>query len=128
MSLSSYFINKVNVCGMEESHKKKGKYEAYTTYTEIEVSRRDTYPTLARKSAEAVGLDEERKLALFKPTIGARIPDEVITLHHGVKVPWSIGSYLQRARKGADKVCFGVGIFEPLQAQVGVCIYILICS
>lgn len=104
------------MCGMEASRRKKGRYEPSTSFTEIEVSRRDTYDMLAHKSAFAVGLLDKEELALYRPAAGVRIANEDITLKDGAKVPWTIGAYLRRARKCAEKVSFGVGV--SLQTQV----------
>ena len=83
----------------------------------IEVSRRNTYDMLVHKSAFAVGLlDKEEQLALYRPVAGVRVANGDITLKDGAKVPWTIGAYLRRARKGAEKVSFGVGV--SLQTQV----------
>ena len=110
------------MCGMEANSKKKGKYETCTSYTEVEVSRRDTYVTFAQKSAFAVGfLDGEDDLALFKPKGGVKVSNKCITLQNGVKVPWSIGAYLQRARKSSDKVIFGVAY----EVQASITYYIM---
>ena len=76
------------MCGMEASHRKKGKYEPSTSFTEIEVSRRDTYDMLVHKSAFAVGLlDKEEQLALYRPVAGVRVANGDITLKDGAKVP-----------------------------------------
>ena len=92
------------------------KYVAHTDFTEFEASRHDTYDEFARKAAFAVGLIDEEDdgvLSLFKPVAGAIIPSTDITNRDGKKVPWTLGSYLQRARKGAESVFFGVG-YIPL--------------
>ena len=98
------------MCGMEPSKKTKGRYESYTDISEIEASRLDCYKRLAEKAAFAVGIQENEgeELALFKPAIGSRIVNEDITARDGMMVPWSVG-----ARKGAEKVSFGVGVVIP---------------
>ena len=97
----------------------KRRYEAFNSYSEIKVSYRHICTTLVTKNASAVCLMHDKEnLALYKPVAGVRIPNEQIILQNGVKVPWTIGAYLQKARKGADKVFFGVGLFEHLQVQV----------
>ena len=103
---------------MEASYRRKGKYEPSTSYTEIEVSRRDTYDMLMHKSADAVGFlrEEGRELALYKPGTGIKIPNEDITQQDGVKTPWTVGSYLRRARRSAQKVSFGVGFILQSKA------------
>ena len=55
------------MCGMESSRKKKGRYESFTDFSEIEVSRSDSYDSLAEKAAFAVGLldDNEGELSFF---------------------------------------------------------------
>ena len=76
---------------------------------------RESYPFFAF----AVGLldDNEGELSLFKPGTGSRLLDEDITSRDGKLVPWTIGAYLIRARKSAEKVSFGVGFTNP-QIQV----------
>ena len=66
-------------------------------------------------------LDGEDDLALFKPRGGVKVSNECITLQNGVKVPWSIGAYLQRARKSSDKVTFGVAY----EVQASITYYIM---
>ena len=77
------------------------------------------YDTLANKAAFAVGLldDNESSISLFKPVAGSRIVNEDISLRDGQMVPWTIGAYLNRARKSAESMSFGVG-FLHLKAPV----------
>lgn len=104
---------------MEPSQKRKGRYESFTNFSEIEVSRRDTYDTLADKAAFAVGLldGNEGCISLFKPVAGSRILNEDITSRDGRMVPWTIGAYLNRARKSAESISFG---FLYPKAQVNI--------
>lgn len=57
-------------------------------------------------------------LSLFRPTQGSKILDEEITDRDGSLVPWSLGAYLSRARKGAEKIAFGVGRICSQQSGV----------
>ena len=73
MSVHVYMY--VAVCGMKPSKKRKGRYESFTNFSEIEVSRRDSYDTLANKAAFTVGLleDNEGSIFLFKPVPGENL-------------------------------------------------------
>ena len=112
----------VNVCGMEPSCNKKGRYQCATEYSEIEVSRHTTYEDFAAKAAFAVGCCENSEtgtLSLYRPSQGSRIPNDEITNRDGCLVPWSLGAYLSRARKGAENMVFGVGFVgsQPQQSR-----------
>ena len=87
------------MCGMEANSKKKGKYETCTSYTEVEVSRRDTYVTFAQHLLW-VFLDGEDDLSLFKPRGGVKVSNKCITLQNGVKVPGA----LAHIYKGHERV------------------------
>ena len=51
---------------MESSRKKEGRYESFIDFSEIEVSRSDSYDSLAEKAAFAVGLlDDNEGLTRF---------------------------------------------------------------
>ena len=100
----------VSVCAMKK-HKKK--YVNESDSIEVEVFRRDTYDKFAEKAALAVGLQKSSmldKVFLLKPKSGSRVINDNITMRDGLKEPWTIGAYLRRARKGAEKVHFGVAI------------------
>ena len=92
------------------------KYVASTDFTEFKASRHDSYDEFAQKAAFAVGLyDESGILSLFKPVAGAIISSREITGCDGKVVPWTLGSCLQRARKGTENVVFGVGYIPLVQ-------------
>ena len=98
------------MCHHEEAQK---KYVIESDSIEVEVSRRDTYDKFAEKAALAVGLQKSSmldKVFLLKPKSGSRVINDNITTRDGLKEPWTIGAYLRRARKGAEKVHFGVAI------------------
>ena len=93
-----------------------GAKQKEADFSEIEMSCHSSYNEFFEKAAFLVGLIEgEEILSLFRPMQGSKILNEEITDRSGSLVPWSLGAYLARARKGAEKIAFGVGcIFQQL--------------